>query len=152
MIAEENSPYYLGNREYPPVVLEFTCGSETITQELNWDVSGKDLTEAFVIAITHVFDEKVVLETMKNYGPEVKGRFMVDPKMIEITLSIKTGDENMTLKLGKYCDIQTLLHAFVTICVKMTFSRETAYRMINEYGEYRLEELETIKKPEELEG
>lgn len=147
-----DDPYYFGNNEFPPTILNFTVGFETITQELPWDISGDELTEAFVIDLLYLFDEKSILEVMKDFNPSVKSRPAFNSKMLEeITIQVKTGDKNITLKLGKYCNIPILLHAFVTICIKLTFEIETAYKMINEYAEYRLEELESCKKEEDKE-
>lgn len=70
MEAKE-SPYYLGNRDYPPTVLTLKMNGKVINTELPWDASLEDLIDAFYGSlVTVTFQPESVMQAMYEYSKE----------------------------------------------------------------------------------
>lgn len=134
----KDSPYYLGNRQCPPTSFVFKNGYEVITQELPWDANSEDLGEAFFTAITHVFDEKQVLDAIKDFTPETAHRLHNTRCISGIEMSIKSKENVITVEIEKYADINSILRAIITLCVGITYSRESAYETLHDIYERRM--------------
>lgn len=66
-----NSPYYLGNREMKPVIIEAKNSHVCISQELPWDANGEDLMNAFyTMGVGLGFDSESLLYEMKTFAEE----------------------------------------------------------------------------------
>lgn len=64
----KNSPYYLGNYEQKPIILQVKTNETVITQELPWDVGADDLCQAFYTALVGMtFHPNGILQAMENF-------------------------------------------------------------------------------------
>lgn len=66
-----DSPYYLGNRENPPVKITIQTGYQTVSDELPWDVGSDDIMRSiYGMLVTFGFPEIGTLNAMKEFAEE----------------------------------------------------------------------------------
>ena len=138
-------PYYLGNDEYPAIQLTISSKGVTITKELHWDSSGRDMCEAFFVLLSYFYNPLVVLKTMKAFGSKT---LLVDNiyscksflHQSDTVLTCKAGADrgNIEIQLNNICTGIDLCKAFHTICVSLTYHPESIYVMMEQFADENL--------------
>ena len=134
--------YYLGNNEYPAIQLSISSKGVTITKELHWDSSGRDMCEAFFVLLSHFHDPLEVLKAMKAFGSKT---LLFDDfyncksflHQFDTVLTCKAGADrgNIEIQLNNRCTGIDLCRAFHTICMSLTYHPESIYVMMEELAD-----------------
>ena len=65
----KEDPYYLGNRDYPPIQITFKTHERTITQEVPWDAGPDEILRAVHAAMVGMtYMDHTVVHAMRDYA------------------------------------------------------------------------------------
>lgn len=67
----KESPYYMGNRDYLPTIIEFEYNNKIITQELPWDVNEEELMLSIYGGLSVYFGNINVLKTFEDFSKHI---------------------------------------------------------------------------------
>lgn len=134
----KESPYYMGNRDLLPIVIETEYNGIVMTHELPWDAGGERIMLAFYSSLVTYFGNEETLNVFADYAKRVnpyESKHKIELKS-DFRISIKSDNNVLTTIVRKNWGITCfdVMRAFHGALLALTWDYDQVYDMIGEFA------------------
>lgn len=136
-MEQKDSPYYMGNRELPPIVLETEYGEKVITHELPWDMGEEHIMPAFYSSLSIHFGNIPTLKMFEDYAKRVAPQVSANKFALKDNFRLSLKSENAVSSIVIKPDWCTsnfdVMEAFRGALLAQGWDNDSIYDMIGEF-------------------
>lgn len=133
----KESPYYMGNRELPPIILETEYGGKMITCELPWDAGEEHIMPALYSSLSVHFGNTPTLKMFEDYAKRIAPQVSSNKFALkdDFRLSMKSDNAVITTVIKPDWCVSNfdVLEAFRGALLANGWNNDSIYDMIGEF-------------------
>lgn len=134
----KESPYYMGNRELPPIVLETEYSGKVITHELPWDAGEEHIMPALYSSLSVHFGNLPTLKMFEDYAKRIAPQVSSNKFALkdDFRLSMKSDNAVITTVIKPDWCVSNfdVLEAFRGALLALSWDNDQIYDMIGEFA------------------
>ena len=134
----KESPYYMGNRELPPIVLETEYDGKKITHELPWDMGEEHVMLAFYSSLSVHFGNLPTLKMFEDYAkriaPQVSSNRFALKGNFRLSMKCEHSVISTVIKTDWCTSNFDVLEAFRGALLALSWDNDQIYDMIGEFA------------------
>lgn len=149
-MERKDSPYYMGNRELPPIILETEYEGKKITHELPWDMGAEHIMPAFYSSLSVHFGNIPTIKMFEDYAKRIAPQVSANRFALkgDFRLSMKSDNSviGVVIKPDWCINNFDVMEAFRGALLALSWDNDQIYDMIGEFTADYLPQEKTEKE------